>query len=1283
MTRKIPASGAVCAVVFSALAIVPSSYSQAADPAKPLPASPVTSNEKLTVEDETIVLSPFTVETAEDKDSYKAKSTLAGARVRTDLRDVSSSISVVTSKFLQDTGATDNQSLLTYTTNTEVGGLYGNYSGLGNTNGLKENSSLLNPNGNTRVRGLAAADNTRDYFLSDIPWDAYNVDRVDLQRGANSILFGVGSPAGIVNTQLITPNLRKNEGKVENRIGSFGSVRNSLDINYVFLKDQLAMRIAAVGDDTEFRQRPAYDNKKRIFGALRFDPKLFGDSAHTTIKVNFEHGVVNANRPRDLAPMDQITPYFMSASQNKVGDGTEPVINRKSYDAWQFQFTELTNNGNPGNNMGWNTRLTPASPLGSAWNPWLGASMARLGSSDPVFWYNGNSSSPFRVQQSNLDTKLAIGRPKDSNGNYINSIITDGGIDGYPFAHQVSIVGYNQYSKNAETRAKFLGLTDPFPGAQKNLYKDKSLTDTSIFDFYNKLIDGPNKYEKEGWDAHNVDIAQSFFDNKLSFQFVWDKQSYWSRQAMNMSDTPFISIDVNTNLIDNPVVYGATANTMGDKDQTTNVGRAYIGSSGHYGNSEAFSNREDYRLTGVVDVRASDFLEKSWITKLVGRQLLNVVGERNIRTSESRNFVRYATDANWALQSGESPNITQGFRNVDWISYLSPTMSGRSTASGSNISAITAQQSPYGQVVTRYFDSHWNKATTPTDPNYVDPLAAWTNPFYAGASVQAENPANYVGWRNTTVSILNADKGDIAQLYTDGSKVKNVLDTKGLTWQGYFWDGLVVPTFGYRKDKIKSYSANAPQDPVTGVAGMGYEIEGLASDMSEGVSRSWGGVIHAPDFIRKNLPWKSDISLLYNKSENFAAENRVDFQGNRIKNARGNTEEYGIVLSTLDERISLKLVHYRTKVYDANLGGDPATNALGNNTYWLYLAEAWGAASATTDLIGLSGNDTTGSSWYWDWAGQAGLTGTAAATLTAQELAAAKNWVATMQPQSFYDAYGIPVNVANIQAAAASGTWSQTWSKYIGGGWQPGVIGAVQAAGAGKIRGMYPTGTIDTVSQGYEIELNARPTDNWNITFNASKTDAYRTNLSKELSTFIEATHNRLAGNAGLIRTWWAGDTTGTFQANFDNNVYSAYLLQKEGNGLSASEIRPWAFNLISNYSFSHTLLKGVNVGGGYRWQDAAILGYGIKKQPTQFDPENYAYDLSKPIHGKSEGHVDLWVGYERQLSTKVKWRIQANLHNVGEKVGLTPVSVQPDGTPAAQRIQEGMTWQLTNTLSF
>src|SRR6187431_906880 len=197
-------------------------------------------------EDDVLQLSPFEVNADEDT-GYAATQTLAGTRIRTDLKDVGSAISVVTRQFMQDVGATDNSTLLQYTPNAEVAGTRGTYAGLGNATSVDETSSLRQPGSNNRVRGLATADNTRDFFITDIPWDAYNVDRVDIQRGPNAILFGLGSPAGIVNASLDGASFR-NQGDVTYRIGSYGSQRASLDVNRALIKDVLAIRFEALYD---------------------------------------------------------------------------------------------------------------------------------------------------------------------------------------------------------------------------------------------------------------------------------------------------------------------------------------------------------------------------------------------------------------------------------------------------------------------------------------------------------------------------------------------------------------------------------------------------------------------------------------------------------------------------------------------------------------------------------------------------------------------------------------------------------------------------------------------------------------------------------------------------------------------------------------------------------------------------------------------------------------------------------------------------------------------------
>lgn len=78
------------------------------------------------LEDETIVLSPFVVEATEER-GYTAQNTLAGTRIRMDMPDIASSVSVVTSQFLSDTAGTNSNQLLEYTKSSEVAGAAGNF----------------------------------------------------------------------------------------------------------------------------------------------------------------------------------------------------------------------------------------------------------------------------------------------------------------------------------------------------------------------------------------------------------------------------------------------------------------------------------------------------------------------------------------------------------------------------------------------------------------------------------------------------------------------------------------------------------------------------------------------------------------------------------------------------------------------------------------------------------------------------------------------------------------------------------------------------------------------------------------------------------------------------------------------------------------------------------------------------------------------------------------------------------------------------------------------------
>jgi len=121
-------------------------------------------------EEESVVhLTPFEVTASRDV-GYQATETMAGTRIRTELKDVGASITILTKEFLDDIGATNSASLLEYTPNAQTAGVLGTYTGVGNVQSVDESGNLRAPASAQRIRGLAAADNARNFYITDIPW---------------------------------------------------------------------------------------------------------------------------------------------------------------------------------------------------------------------------------------------------------------------------------------------------------------------------------------------------------------------------------------------------------------------------------------------------------------------------------------------------------------------------------------------------------------------------------------------------------------------------------------------------------------------------------------------------------------------------------------------------------------------------------------------------------------------------------------------------------------------------------------------------------------------------------------------------------------------------------------------------------------------------------------------------------------------------------------------------------------------------------------------------------
>ena len=480
---------------------------------------------------------------------------------------------------------------------------------------------------------------------------------------------------------------------------------------------------------------------------------------------------------------------------------------------------------------------------------------------------------------------------------------------------------------------------------------------------------------------------------------------------------------------------------------------------------------------------------------------------------------------------------------------------------------------------------------------------------------------------------------------------------------------------------------------------------------------SWGLVSHLPKALRAQLPLDTDISLHYDRGQNVRSEIRYGFSGNRLPNASGNTEEYGFTIDTLNDKVQFKMTWYDTKVKNANMADTTGQNGtLGSNTYELYMLPTWGTVHALTARAGLAGQLTTydangavvsnSASWAWDWVGNSGSNATwlwksnndpLSAAYKADpgvkaEQAAVDDWFKYMNMgQTWYDNYGYKFS---------SSAWAASdWANIIpGNDVSSPNVGGLQSSGGGRIRGTFPIGTIDNESKGVELEVTAQPFKGLSLTMNASRTDASQTKVDAEFVGALTDLYNRLENtHAGDMRLWWAGDTD-TIGQRFLADLWAPYQFQVETNGKQVSEVSKWRYNAVANYSFDERLfngrLKGLNVGAGYRWQKAPVIGYLLTKSTdAAWIKANLTsksnLDINLPVYGSSESNLDLWVGYSRQLTKKLNWNIQVNLRNVGQKAHLDPISVEPllnsDGSYnyANYRIKDGTQWTVTNTFSF
>jgi len=447
-----------------------------------------------TAKEEVLQLNPFIVTGSEDR-GYASSATLSGSRLDTQSKYLAASITEVNQTMMRDLGTFQMNEVMDFTPNAMS---YDN----GRSGGLTD----LNQNGSitgsfrSSIRGSIVGSTSRDFLGTRVPDDAYNTDRISVNRGPNSILFGLGSPQGIVNAVSSWPEM-KNKYKISTLIDNWGSHRETFKLNQEIIKGKTAIILAGLNEDKQTIMKPSDRLSRRLYGAITIKPLK-----DTTIRANFENGQMRAAAARPW-PVDDGLSTWRKAGANEVPPELEAG----------------------GARFGSSLTLSPAQ---TAQLPALAAQLTQLGfqlgpagtNSRPTVILNSNSAMPYTNSLGEAVSRynLGVGVANVQNFTLVDSPIpytvnTAGWSTGFRQNWQSHMVIVDQaIGKNLFIQGIFNRVNSDFivnnsaPLPQNTLQIDKN---ELVADIYGNVIKNPN-YNRYYVGYFNSGIQHSYIDDE-------------------------------------------------------------------------------------------------------------------------------------------------------------------------------------------------------------------------------------------------------------------------------------------------------------------------------------------------------------------------------------------------------------------------------------------------------------------------------------------------------------------------------------------------------------------------------------------------------------------------------------------------------------------------------------------------------------------------------------------------------------------------------------------------
>ena len=291
-------------------ATAPSFAQQAPNPAPEAPArdsknivpvetKPSTGN----LSDEVVELSPFSV--VSNATGYFQSNTMSGTRMNSKIEDLGQSITVMTKEQMTDFAMLDINDMFDYMASTEGTGSYSSFA-TDRTGAVVDNVSL-DPNNANRVRGIGNANIAFNNIATTgrVPLDPLWMESLELSRGPNANIFGLGNASGTVNQVPATANLNRDFTRIATRGDSYGGYRGSVDVNRTVIKDKLAVRASYADEHIGFIRKPSGEDQRRLSFQLKAQP-----FKNTTVSLSWYNYKNAAVRPNFTTPRDYYTDWL-------------------------------------------------------------------------------------------------------------------------------------------------------------------------------------------------------------------------------------------------------------------------------------------------------------------------------------------------------------------------------------------------------------------------------------------------------------------------------------------------------------------------------------------------------------------------------------------------------------------------------------------------------------------------------------------------------------------------------------------------------------------------------------------------------------------------------------------------------------------------------------------------------------------------------------------------------------------------------------------------------------